>query len=63
VTCVRGCAANLSLACVASPNLTLCLLCDQYCKGERLQLVEIPRKREENYKEESRGIQVDHWIT
>jgi hypothetical protein len=35
----------------------------KYCKGERLQLVEIPRKREENYKEESRGIQVDHWIT
>jgi hypothetical protein len=63
VTCVRGCAANLSLVCVALPNLTLCFLCDQYCKGERLQLVEIPRKREENYKEESRGIQVDHWIT
>jgi hypothetical protein len=51
-------------SCVCSlPNLTLCFLCDQYCKGERLQLVEIPRKREENYKEESRGIQVDHWIT
>jgi hypothetical protein len=28
-----------------------------------LQLVEIPRKREENYKEKYRGIQVDHWIT
>jgi hypothetical protein len=63
VTCVRGCAANLSLVCVALPNLTLCFLFDQYCKGERLQLVEIPRKREENYKEESRGIQVVHWIT
>jgi hypothetical protein len=50
VTCVRGCAVNLSLVCVALPNLTLCFLCDQYCKGERLQLVEIPRKREENYK-------------
>jgi hypothetical protein len=25
--------------------------------------VEIPRKWEEDYKEESRGIQVDHWIT
>jgi hypothetical protein len=60
---VRGCAAYLSLVCVAFPNLTPCFLCDQYCKGERLQLVEIPHKREENYKEESRGIQVDHWIT
>jgi hypothetical protein len=31
-------------------------------KGERLQIVEIPRKREKDYKEEIRGIQVDHWI-
>ena len=62
-TCVRGCAADLSPACVALPNLTLCFLCDQSCKGERLQLVEIPPKREENYKEEYRGIQVDHQIT
>jgi hypothetical protein len=54
---------NLSLVCVALPSLLLCVLCDQYCKGERLQLVEIPRKWEEDYKEESRGIQVDHWIT
>jgi hypothetical protein len=44
-------------------TLLLCVLYDQYCKGERLQLVEIPRKREEDYKEESRSIQVDHWIT
>jgi hypothetical protein len=62
VTCVRGCAANLSLACVALPNLTLCFLCDLYCKGERLQVVEIPRKRE-NTKGKDRGIQVDHRIT
>jgi hypothetical protein len=63
VTCVRDCAAYLSLVCVVLPTLLLCVLCDQYCKGERLQLVEIPSKREEDYKEESRGIQVDHWIT
>jgi hypothetical protein len=44
-------------------NLTSCFLCDQSYKGERLQLVEIPHKREENYKEEYRGIQVDHRIT
>jgi hypothetical protein len=46
VTCVRGCAANLSLVCVALLDLTLCFLCDLYYKGERLQVVEIPRKRE-----------------
>jgi hypothetical protein len=63
VTCVRGCAVYLSLVCVALLTLLLCLLCDLYCKGERLQLVEIPPKRDKDYKEESRGIQVDHWIT
>jgi hypothetical protein len=45
------------------PSLTLVLLCDLYCKGERLQLVEISRKREKNTKQKDRGIQVDHWIT
>jgi hypothetical protein len=45
-----------------SPPLLLCFFCDHHCKGERLQIVEIPRKREKDYKEESRGIQVDHWI-
>jgi hypothetical protein len=53
----------LCVVCVALLALLLFLLCDLYCKGERLQLVEIPRKREKDYKEESRGIQVDHWIT
>jgi hypothetical protein len=63
VTCVRGCAADLSLACVALPNLTLYFLRDLNCKGERLQIVEIPRKREKYSKGKNRGIQVDHWIT
>jgi hypothetical protein len=63
VTCVRGCAANLSLVCVALPNLTLCFLCDLNCKGERLQIVEIPHKREEYSNGKDCGIQVDHWIT
>jgi hypothetical protein len=40
------CGVDLILVCVALPNLTLCFLCDQSCKGERLQLVNIPRKRE-----------------
>jgi hypothetical protein len=56
---VRVCAADLCVVCVALLALLLCLLGDLYCKGERLQLVEIPRKREKDYKEESRGIQVD----
>jgi hypothetical protein len=43
---VRGCVVDLSLACVGLPNLTLCFLCDPNCKGEKLQIVEIPRKRE-----------------
>jgi hypothetical protein len=51
MTCVRGCATDLSLACVAIPNLTLCFLCDLCCKGERLQTVEIPRTREKALKE------------
>jgi hypothetical protein len=50
---VHGCAAYLSLACVASPNLTLCFLCDLYCKGERLQVMEIPRKRDKTLKEKT----------
>ena len=36
-----------------SPNLTLRFLCDLYCKGERLQVVEIPRKRENTLKEKT----------
>jgi hypothetical protein len=53
VTCARGCDADLSLAYVALPNLTLCLLCDLNCKGERLQIVEIPRRRENTLKEKT----------
>jgi hypothetical protein len=62
VTCVRGCAADLSLVCVALPNVTLCFLCDINYKGERLQIVEIPRKREKYSEGKDCGIQVDHWI-
>jgi hypothetical protein len=47
LACVRVCAADLCCVCVASPNLTPCFLCDLYCKGKRLQTVEIPRKRED----------------
>jgi hypothetical protein len=44
LTCVRVVAATLALACVSIPTLLLWLYCDQSCKGERLQLVEIPHK-------------------
>jgi hypothetical protein len=54
------CATYLGLVSVALPNLTLYILCDIYCKGERLQVVKIPHKRDKTLKEESRGIQVDH---
>jgi hypothetical protein len=59
---VRVCAADFCVVCVALLALLLFLLCDLYCKGERIQLVEISRKHEKDYKEESCGIQVDHWI-
>jgi hypothetical protein len=61
LTCVHE--IVVILACVSFPPLLLCSCCDQLCKGERLQLVEIPHKRENKYKEENRGIQVNHWIT
>jgi hypothetical protein len=54
---------ELSLACVAFPPLLLCFSWDQRCKGERLQFVEIPRKREKIAKEENSGTQswsLDH---
>jgi hypothetical protein len=38
----------LVLCALLVPTLLLCVLCDQSCKGERLQLVEIPRKREKD---------------
>jgi hypothetical protein len=63
LVCVCVCAEDSSLVCVAFLSLTLVLLCDLYCKGERLQLVDIPRKREKNTKQKDCGIQVDHWIT
>jgi hypothetical protein len=54
------CAADL---CVLLPTLLLCFYCDLFCKGERLQLVKIPRKWEKEKSKKSCGIQVDHWIT
>jgi hypothetical protein len=36
-----------------SPPLLLCLFCDHHCKGERLQVVEIPRKREKRLRKKA----------
>jgi hypothetical protein len=52
--CVWLCCVFESCVC-CSPPLLLCFFCDHHCKGERLQIVEIPRKREKDYKEESRA--------
>jgi hypothetical protein len=46
MTCVRDCTLILSLVCVALPSLTSVLFVIISCKGERLQVVEIPRKQE-----------------
>jgi hypothetical protein len=45
-TCVRIVALILSLVCVASSLLTPYFFVNLKCKGERLQVVEIPRKRD-----------------
>jgi hypothetical protein len=44
LTCACVVAATLALACVSIPTLLLWFHCDQSCKDERLQLVEIPHK-------------------
>jgi hypothetical protein len=63
VTCVCDCAKILVLCVLLSPPLLPFFFCDHHCKGERLEVVEIPRKREKVKERKSRGIQVDHWIT
>jgi hypothetical protein len=46
VTCVRVGTLISCLVCVAHSLLTLCFFVKIKCKGERLQVVEIPRKRD-----------------
>jgi hypothetical protein len=58
-TCVHVVAATLALACVSIPTLLLWFHFDQSCKGERLQLVEIPHKGD---KLEIKKIVVFKWI-
>jgi hypothetical protein len=63
-TCVRV-VALIFESCVSCSSLPYSvILCEhQKCKGERLQVVEIPRERDKKRKGKHRGIQVDHWIT
>jgi hypothetical protein len=50
VVCVRFCSLPCSFVII-------------FCKGERLQVVEIPRKRDIVKEKKHHGIQVDRWIT
>jgi hypothetical protein len=61
VTCVRGVAVISCLECVAHPSLTPCFFVNLKCKGERLQSVEIPRKRDIVKQAKHCGIQVGIW--
>jgi hypothetical protein len=45
-TCVHVDILILCLVCVAHPSLTPCFFVNFKCKGERLQVVEIPRERD-----------------
>jgi hypothetical protein len=60
-TCVRVDILILCLVCVAYPSLTPCLFVNFKCKGERLQVVEIPRERDKESKAKHHGIQVGLW--
>jgi hypothetical protein len=64
VTCVRV-VALIFESCVSCSSLPYSvILCEhQKCKGERLRVVEIPRKQDIVKQAKHRGIQVDHWIT
>jgi hypothetical protein len=61
VTCVRVGTLISCLVCVAHSSLTPCFFVNINCKGERLQVVEIPRKRDIVNKAKHRGIQVGLW--
>jgi hypothetical protein len=51
--------AVIFVSCVSCSSLPYSvLLCEHLCKGERLQIVEIPRKRDIVKQAKHRGIQV-----
>jgi hypothetical protein len=61
VICVHVGTLISCLLCVSHPSLTPCFFVNIKCKGERLQVVEIPRKRDIVNKAKHRGIQVGLW--
>jgi hypothetical protein len=63
LTCVHIVAAILVLCVFLSLPYSCALCCDQLCKGERLQLVEIPHKWETSLRKKSVVLKFDRWIT
>jgi hypothetical protein len=57
LACVRVFAVILVLCVLRSLSYSCAFLVIKHCKGVRLQLVEIPRKREKTTKEENHGTQ------
>ena len=57
----RVCAHFAVDLCVLLPSLTPYFFVKFNCKGERLQVVEIPRERDIEKKSKHRGIQVGLW--
>jgi hypothetical protein len=57
LACVRVFAAILVLCVLLSLPYSCAFLVIKHCKGERLQLLEIPHKREKTAKEENSGTQ------
>jgi hypothetical protein len=63
LACVRVYAVILVLCVLLSLPYSCVFLVIKHCRGERLQLVEIPRKREKTTKEENcgtQGLSLDH---
>jgi hypothetical protein len=64
LACVRDCAADLSLACVALISLLLCFLCDHnFVRARGSNLWRFLANGKSTLKIKHCGIQVDHWIT
>jgi hypothetical protein len=58
--CVRVDILILCLVCIAHPSLTPCFFVNFKCKGERLQVVEIPRERDKE--KQSKNTMVFKWV-
>jgi hypothetical protein len=63
LACVRVFAAIIVLCVLLSLPYSCAFLLIKHCKGERFQLVEIPRKREKILRKKTVVLKVDRWIT